>query len=84
MTAVTLYIGLVYNVKAQLITKGHKAWIVGVMAGSDRIYIMTLHNKKVFSHMIERNSGTISVESTVGEGTVFSVSFPVFDTEEET
>ena len=34
--------------------------------------------------MIERNGGAISVESTVGEGTVFSVSFPVFDTEEET
>ena len=38
----------------------------------------------IVRNMIERNSGTISVESTVGEGTVFSVSFPVFDTEEET
>ena len=32
--------------------------------------------------MVERNHGTISVESTVGQGTVFTVSFPIFDTEE--
>ena len=34
--------------------------------------------------IIERNSGSICVESTLGEGTTFTVSFPAFDTEEET
>lgn len=34
--------------------------------------------------IVERNGGTISVDSTVGEGTMFTVSFPAFDTEEET
>jgi len=33
--------------------------------------------------MVERNRGEISVRSTVGEGTVFTVIFPVFDTEED-
>lgn len=33
--------------------------------------------------IIERNSGSISVESTVGEGTMFTVTFPAFDMEEE-
>ena len=32
--------------------------------------------------IVERNAGTIQVESTEGKGTVFTVSFPVFDTEE--
>ena len=33
--------------------------------------------------IVERNAGTIQVESTEGKGTVFTVSFPVFDTEED-
>ena len=33
--------------------------------------------------MLERNNGTVSVESTLGEGTVFTVCLPIFDTEEE-
>jgi len=33
--------------------------------------------------LVERNKGTISVASTPGEGTSFTVTFPVFDTEEE-
>lgn len=33
--------------------------------------------------MVVRNQGTISVESTVGAGTTFTVTFPAFDTEEE-
>jgi len=32
--------------------------------------------------MLERNTGEITVESTLGQGTVFTVTFPVFDTEE--
>ena len=32
--------------------------------------------------MVERNQGQIQVESTVGQGSVFTVSFPIFDTEE--
>ena len=32
--------------------------------------------------MVERNQGTISVQSTVGSGTTFSVSFPTFETGE--
>ena len=32
--------------------------------------------------MVERNHGQIQVESTVGQGSVFTVSFPIFDTEE--
>ena len=31
--------------------------------------------------LVKRNGGTISVESTVGIGTKFAVTFPVFDTE---
>ena len=37
----------------------------------------------IVRNMVERNRGTIAVESTVGQGTTFTVSFPVFDTEEE-
>lgn len=33
--------------------------------------------------IVERNAGTIQVESTEGKGTVFTVSFPVFDTDED-
>ena len=33
--------------------------------------------------IVERNKGQISVDSTVGEGTTFTVIFPIFDTEEE-
>ncbi len=33
--------------------------------------------------MVERNGGTIHVASTVGKGSVFTVVFPIFDTEEE-
>lgn len=32
--------------------------------------------------MVERNQGHIQVESTPGQGSVFTVSFPIFDTEE--
>jgi signal transduction histidine kinase len=32
--------------------------------------------------MLERNNGSIGVSSTLGEGTVFTVNLPVFDTEE--
>lgn len=33
--------------------------------------------------IVERNNGTIHVESVVGEGTVFRLSFPIFYSEEE-
>jgi signal transduction histidine kinase len=33
--------------------------------------------------IVERNRGEISVDSEIGQGTTFSVSFPVFDMEEE-
>ena len=36
----------------------------------------------IVRNMIERNGGAISVESTVGEGSTFTLSFPVFDTED--
>lgn len=37
----------------------------------------------IVRNMVERNEGTISVESREGEGSVFTVVFPVFDVEEE-
>ena len=37
----------------------------------------------IVKNMVERNQGQISVESTVGQGTVFTVTFPAFDTEED-
>ncbi len=36
----------------------------------------------IVRNMIERNGGSITVESTVGEGSTFTLSFPVFDTED--
>ena len=36
----------------------------------------------IVRNMIERNGGSITVESKVGEGSTFTLSFPVFDTED--
>ena len=36
----------------------------------------------IVKDMVERNNGTIRVDSTLGVGTQFTVTFPVFDTEE--
>ncbi len=36
----------------------------------------------IVRNMVERNNGQISVESTEGKGSVFTVTFPIFDTEE--
>ena len=33
--------------------------------------------------LVERNNGTIEVQSTLDEGSVFTIRFPIFDTEEE-
>ena len=37
----------------------------------------------IVKNMVERNRGTIHVTSTVGAGTTFTLSFPVFDTEDD-
>ena len=37
----------------------------------------------IVQSLVERNGGSISVSSKPGEGSVFTVRFPVFDTEEE-
>ena len=37
----------------------------------------------IVRNMLERNNGAISVESVLGQGSIFTVSLPVFDTEEE-
>ncbi len=37
----------------------------------------------IVRNMVERNRGEISVSSTVGEGSTFTISFPCFDTEED-
>ena len=37
----------------------------------------------IVRNMVERNGGNIAVESTVGEGSVFTLTFPVFDTEDD-
>ena len=37
----------------------------------------------IVRNMVERNGGKISVKSKVGEGSIFTLSFPVFDPEEE-
>ena len=36
----------------------------------------------IVRNMVERNSGTIDVTSTLGEGSTFTVTFPIFDVEE--
>ena len=36
----------------------------------------------IVRNMVERNHGAITVESTPGQGSTFTVSFPIFDTEE--
>ena len=38
----------------------------------------------IVRNMVERNGGKIRVESKVGEGSLFTLLFPAFDTEEET
>ena len=38
----------------------------------------------IVRNMVERNSGTIAVTSTLGEGSVFTVTFPIFDVEVDT
>lgn len=38
----------------------------------------------IVRNMVERNQGTIMVESTLGQGSTFTVTFPAFDTEEDT
>ena len=37
----------------------------------------------IVRNMVERNNGTIQVESVVGIGSTFTVTFPIFDTEED-
>ena len=37
----------------------------------------------IVRNMVERNGGSISVESVVGEGSLFTLSFPAFDVEDE-
>ena len=37
----------------------------------------------IVRNMVERNHGTIQAQSTPGSGSIFTVSFPIFDTEEE-
>ena len=37
----------------------------------------------IVRNMVERNQGTIGVESTPGQGSTFYVNFPIFDVEEE-
>ncbi len=37
----------------------------------------------IVRNMVKRNRGEISVDSTVGEGTTFTVVFPIFDTEDD-
>ena len=36
----------------------------------------------IVRNMVERNRGSICVESVIGEGSVFTLSFPVFDVED--
>ena len=38
----------------------------------------------IVRNMVERNGGTITLESVLGEGSVFTLSFPAFDVEDET
>lgn len=46
-------------------------------SGGSGLGLSIVHN------MVERNSGTIHVNSETGKGTEFRVSFPVFDTDED-
>lgn len=36
----------------------------------------------IVRNMVERNHGAISVESETGKGTIFTITFPIFDTQE--
>ncbi len=36
----------------------------------------------IVRNLVEHNRGTIEVESTLGQGTIFTVSFPIFDVED--
>ena len=38
----------------------------------------------IVKHMVERNRGQVSVESVVGQGSTFTLTFPIFDVEEDT
>ena len=37
----------------------------------------------IVRNLVERNQGHIDIESTLGAGTTFTVTFPAFDTDEE-
>lgn len=37
----------------------------------------------IVRNMVERNTGNITVQSTPGKGSIFTVQFPIFDTEED-
>lgn len=37
----------------------------------------------IVKNLVERNNGSIHVDSTLNEGSVFTIAFPIFDTEED-